>query len=222
MSRYPKLKGFIFIVTYGRSGSTVLQSILQTIPRSHISGENYNALYGLHQSVASVRRTKRIWGKKERAANHPWYMADTIDPNRFAHRLTKVFVEEVIRPPTDVTWIGFKEIRYPQTNENFERLLNFMRKKFPNSYIVLNSRRTEDVVKSKWWAKKPEAEVTRLIKGMDGRFASYAEKYPDSCFHVHHQETVLGAQNLLPLFEALGEEMDQDRVNSILSLKLKH
>ena len=32
------LKGTIFVVTYGRSGSTALQSILQTVPKSHIVG----------------------------------------------------------------------------------------------------------------------------------------------------------------------------------------
>ena len=221
-ARYPNLKGFLFIVTYGRSGSTVLQSILQAIPGAHISGENYNALFGLQQAVTSVRRTKRMWGQKPRAQNHPWYMADCINPDKFANSVMKLFIDEVIQPPTDATWIGFKEIRYTQTDNKLEPLLDFMRNRFPNSFIVFNSRRVDDVVKSKWWARQPVDHVTALVTDMDKKFAEYAEKHPGRCFHVRHEETVLGAGNLDPIFEAIGERPAEEAIKSILSTKLNH
>lgn len=57
--RHPQLVGSLLIVTYGRSGSTLLQSMLQTIPGAHIAGENYNALHPIFQSVRRAQRTKR-------------------------------------------------------------------------------------------------------------------------------------------------------------------
>jgi hypothetical protein len=66
----PNLKGSVFIVTYGRSGSTLLQSMLQTIPGIHLSGENYGALLKLREVSSCAVRMKQIWGQK---VNHPGF-----------------------------------------------------------------------------------------------------------------------------------------------------
>ena len=52
--KYPNLKGTLLIVTYGRSGSTILQSLAQTIPGCHTAGENYNALEGLFRASQRI------------------------------------------------------------------------------------------------------------------------------------------------------------------------
>jgi hypothetical protein len=43
-----------FIVTYGRTGSTVLMSLLNASGRTRIFGENYGYLYGLYRSLATL------------------------------------------------------------------------------------------------------------------------------------------------------------------------
>lgn len=219
----PALKGTIFIVTYGRSGSTVLQSILQTIPGAHITGENFGALFPLFQATQRIRRAKTVWGKKEQPANHPWFGADRLKPNRFANRVAELFIDEVIQPPKDARWIGFKEIRYPPSADaQMEPMLDFMRARFPNAHIVFNSRDAEKVAGSKWWGKRPPEEVKDMVRGLDARFAAYCEKWPEACFHAVHETTCAEPESLRPLFDQLGEPFDTAAVRMVLDTPLGH
>lgn len=218
----PNLKGSVFVVTYGRSGSTLLQSLLQSIPGAHFSGENYAVLEGLYQATLRAHRTRTNWGKEDRPPNHPWHGASGIDPARFESKLAKLFVDEIIQPPATARWIGFKEIRYVALGDDLAGYLQFIRRTFPNAHFVFNSRRAEDVAKSKWWAKRPEDEVISLVERTDARFADYAKAYPDHSKHVSYDETVADPSSLKPVFDMLGEELDLDLAQSILSVRLNH
>lgn len=222
LTAYPNLKGSVFVVTYGRSGSTLLQSLLQSIPGAHFSGENYGVLDRLHEASRRARRTRRTWGKKDHPPNHPWFGASRIAPARFERKLVELFVEEIIQPPTNARWIGFKEIRYHTLGDDFADYLQFVRRTFPNAHFVFNSRNAKDAAKSKWWAKQPEEQVISLVERMDGRFADYAAAHPDHSKHVFYERTVADPATLGPVFEMLGEDLDLDLVRSILSVRLTH
>lgn len=218
----PNLKGSVFVVTYGRSGSTLLQSLLQNIPDAHFSGENFAVLERLFRAAHRAQRTRETWGRKDHPANHPWYGASRIDPVRFEKRLVDVFVEEIIQPPVNARWIGFKEIRYPELGDALPEYLDFVRRTFPNAHFVFNSRAAKKVAKSKWWANKPEAEVTELVESMDARFAAYAKAHPDHAKHVFYEDTVADPGSLAPVFDMLGETLDLDLARATLSVRLNH
>ena len=220
--KYPDLKGTIFIVTYGRSGSTILQSLLQSIPDTHITGENNNVLASLFQAAQSASNTRQAWGKKEQPKTHPWYGADKIKTRRIEQRLTRVFIEEIIQPHKDVRWVGFKEIRYPQLGKDLPKFLNFCNRNFPNPYFVFNSRNGKNVAKSKWWANKPENKVLNLVADMDAAFANYSSRHPENTFHAKYEDVIENPKCLQPLFQKLGEDFDLDLANKILSKKLTH
>lgn len=217
-----KLKGHIFIVTYGRSGSTLLQSLIQTIPGVYISGENFNALVPLFESVERVRRARKTWGRKNHPSDHPWFGANRYEPDRYAGRLAQVFSQEIIQPPSDARWIGFKEIRYPGLGDDLPNFLDFMAQNFKNSFFVFNSRSVEDVARSKWWAKKDPEDVYQLLRGMDGFFADYAARHPETSHHVFHENTVADPGTLIPVFEKLGEVFDREKIDNVLGKKLLH
>ena len=67
---------FVFVVTYGRSGSTLLQKVLGDIDGYHISGENNNALYGLYQSFKFANMAKMRFGQEMTKHDNPWYGAE--------------------------------------------------------------------------------------------------------------------------------------------------
>lgn len=221
-TKYPKLKGTIFIVTYGRSGSTLLQSLLQSIPNAHIMGENTNVLESLFRASVRARKTRKAWGNKPQAASHPWHGADRIFPNRFEKRLARTFTEEILQPPTDAHWIGFKEIRYPALGDDFPAFLNFCRRGFHNAFFVFNSRNGEDVARSKWWARKPREDVLDLVNQMDERFADFADRNPEFSHHVRHEQTIANPATLQPLFDKLGESLDIAAAETILGERLTH
>ena len=219
---FPHLKGTIFIVTYGRSGSTLLQSILQTIPGSHIVGENYNAMEGLFQASQSVKKTRRKWGGKEHPKNHPWHNANNVRPVLFEKGLVDMFVREVLIPPKDVRWYGYKEIRYPASGDRLDAYLQFHKRNFPNPFFVFNSRKGEDVANSAWWKNKPRQEVLDLVQTMDARFAKFTAANPDCAHHVFFEDTLQDPSSLQPLFDKLGEPLDLSVVQDILERRLTH
>ena len=222
-SNYPDLKGTVFIVTYGRSGSTLLQSLLQTIDRSHIAGENFNALEGLFQASQRARRTRRTWGKKEQPGNHPWHGADNIRPFKLEKLLVSAFVDEVLRPPQDVRWFGFKEIRYNALGPKLPEMLGFMRRSFPNAHFVFNSRNGADVAASAWWAKThPKTKVMELVSTMDSRFAEYTAANPDHACHLSYDAFSTDPAALRPAFDMLGEPLDRARLDAVLGKRLTH
>ncbi|HEY8594864.1 MAG TPA: sulfotransferase [Devosiaceae bacterium] len=219
---YPRLKGCIFIVTYGRSGSTLLQKALQTLPDSCIRGENDGILVQLYRAYQKANFARGQFGKLPTASDNPWFGADRIDPQSFGEQLSEVFIREIIRPQSNVRWVGFKEIRYSELKEDFVSFFDFARKVFPNLFIVFNSRNVSAVRESGWWAKMDPDNVAKIISEMDARFSSYSQSAPHCTFHAHHEETSTNPSSLSALFEMLGEPMDIERLRLAVTSKLTH
>lgn len=109
--KYPQLKRNIFIVTYGRSGSTLLQSLLNTIPGCQIRGENHNAFESLWASCLRAQKTKAGWGSNARPPNHPWHGSEAVQPASYAEAMVDAFIDNVLTPDPNARYFGFKEIR---------------------------------------------------------------------------------------------------------------
>lgn len=222
MSSYPDLKGFLFIVTYGRSGSTLLMNLLSTLPGSVIRGENYNTMGQLFEAVRTVRRTKAKWADAGRDPSHPWYGAPDMHPERFADEMNATFVKHVLNPPKNARWIGFKEIRYVAMGEQWTGILDFMRNKFPNSHIVMNTRDQEKVLNSAWWKRHDPAKVRQMVTRMDADFANYNAKFPDCTSLVRFEDYSSDPLALKPVFDALGEPMNTEAMRKVIEKKLTH
>ena len=64
-------EGYLIVVTYGRSGSTLLQSILQSIPGYSFTGENNNVLLPLFHAFLRAEDAKKRFGKTKKAKERP-------------------------------------------------------------------------------------------------------------------------------------------------------
>ncbi len=221
-SRFSNLKGTVFIVTYGRSGSTLLQSVVQSIDGAHFTGENNLALLPLFNSVTRIRNARSLWGKEPLAPNRPWHGADRMQPDAYRDALIEAFCTYVLDAPTTARWIGFKEIRYAQCGNRFGSFLSFIRASFPNAYFIFNSRPAEEVAQSRWWKKQDFENVRDLVSTMDRKFASYAQNAPDHSIHMKYEEYVSGPEPFRPLFELLNEPFDETRISEILGVRLTH
>ncbi|MBV1900860.1 MAG: sulfotransferase, partial [Kordiimonadaceae bacterium] len=132
-------RSFIFIVTYGRSGSTVLQGLLQAIPGYFIRGENMNTLFPLYKACTAAHTARYTHGKNPHGQDDPWFGADVIKPEVFTKRIVDTFIEEILQPPADARVVGFKEIRFHEGgSEHFEPFLNFIFEHFPGCKFIFN------------------------------------------------------------------------------------
>ena len=106
---------YLFIVTYGRSGSTLLQGILSSIPGYLIRGENGGAAYYLYKfhATAELNRTSRPRWKSPQSA---WFGIGGYPTRRALNQLRGLLLATVIRPEKDSRVVGFKEIRWLQSD----------------------------------------------------------------------------------------------------------
>lgn len=215
--------GFVFIITYGRSGSTVLQKVLQSIEGYFIRGENNHTLFPLYMAYRRAHEARFKHGGTPQGPDNPWYGADAILPANFSQRLCDVFLEEIIKPPKSARIVGFKEIRFHEAGpELFDQYLDFIAAKFPNTKFIFNMRRWEDVSKSSWWATMDPQRVQEILETCDGFYKKYAAKHPGRSLLMQFEDFRGNPDAFVPLFEFLGEPFDRAKIEEVISHKLEH
>jgi hypothetical protein len=215
------IEKYVFIVTYGRSGSTLLQAVLNSIQGYCIRGENNLAILPLYRSTQRLLKAKQDYRVKPIPANHPWYGLDKIDLDHYTRSLVDAFVTNVLMPPADCRVCGFKEIRYYAVEE-FVELMDFFRAVFTDCRIVFNTRDALSVSRSRWNARIDQAAVIESVRHMDSVFAHYRAKHPEQTYSVAYDEYVEDPRKLEGLFDFLCEVFDPAVVGRILAEKLTH
>lgn len=217
---------FVFVVTYGRSGSTLLQKLLNALPGYCIRGENGNGLFRLFQAWHDVTARPEVLlfrrqGKTSTAAD-AWFGAETIEADAFAKTLVAGFVKDVLRLPEGTRVGGFKEVRWHKAEDQFLPFMRFIHTYFPNVKVVINTRNLASVAKSGWWAKRSPERVKQILGEAEKMFAAYKAEFPDATIALHYDDFRDNPDAFAPLYEFLGETFDAEVVRAILSKPLPH
>lgn len=207
---------YVFILTYGRSGSTLLMGILNSLPHYCIRGENNNVLYRLFEAHKSLTKARVEAVLNSDKLTNPWFGLNETDPHRFAEGLIEAFVANVLKPGRSHTTIGFKEIRHSYAEiSDFDGYIAFIRERFAGCRIIFNHRNLEEVVKSKWWSTMPTAR--EKLQLMEDRFNAV----PDAgdLFHFNYDQIDRGLGHVRDLFEFLGEPFNEAAIRAVLDVK---
>jgi hypothetical protein len=218
--------GYVFIVTYGRSGSTLLQLVLNSIPGYCIRGENANALFRLAQAWAAIEtaepmRGARIAGEAT-GPDHPWFGAERADPDRLGRGLAEVFVRETLSLPGGTRVGGFKEIRFHLAGGEVESYLDFITRFFPNPRFVFNTRSHQATARSGWWARMDPAAVKAELTSAERVFARMQKRLGNRAIALHYDDYAQDPEALRPLFDFLGEPFDAAQVAALTARRLSH
>jgi len=221
-----EIEKFIFVVTYGRSGSTLMQNLLNSLDGACVRGENGNALLPLARAWNSVRTSPNLRKLHRRgnetASTSPWFGGENIDPERYGRALAEVFTQEILSPPPGTRLSGFKEIRWTREAANFEVTMNFARTCFPNARFVFNTRDHGEVANSGWWADVPVEKVRANLTRAETLYDEYLSKHPNCGIRVHYNDYVKDHDALRPLFTFLDEPFNPDSIAKVMDQKLSH
>ena len=215
---------FVFVVTYPRSGSTVLAAILNTIRGYDIHGENGNALFHLWGSLNSLKEAEKRHGNWAHNRKHPWFGCHQYKLRAFEADCVRSFAHNVLTTNDDVHVRGFKEIRYTSddmTDAEFDGYMTFLLEAFPDSRIVFNRRDPESVSRSRFWSNRSPKDVVRLVENANARFTRFMAG-SDRVFSVDYESYTSDPSSLSPLFDFLGQEFDVGRVKDVLQTRLTH
>ena len=213
--RDPRGLSYLFVVAYGRSGSTLLQGILSSIPGVVIRGENGGALRHLFAFHDTVRgHQQRLARPEPLPRSHPWWGIDGYPVETALRDLRVLVLETLLRPPPGTRIVGCKEIDWP--TEGLPEVLDFLRAVFPGARFVLNTRNLADVAASKWWADRPDA--MQRLQELEGALVGAVAGLGEAGFRVHYDDYVTDPSALRGLFDWLGEDFDEERVREVLAV----
>ena len=219
---FPDLDRTVFIVTYGRSGSTLVQNMLNALPATCIRGENENLLAPLARAWDMLRHSPNRQRARATTPGQPWYGIEAVTPEGFGAALARSFATEVLRPPPGTRIAGFKEIRWHSDPALFPVMLDFLRDFFPQAQFLFNLRDHEAVMRSGWWQHMPKAEVRRSLTRAEALYADYAARHPQCCLTLRYEDYVQSAQAWEPVFQFLGTPFDAALAERVLAEKLTH
>lgn len=202
---------YLFIITYGRSGSTLLQGILNSIPGYLIRGENRSMmedLYAFHQK--GIRERDSHKGRGPLLETNAWFGIDGYPDADAFNDIQNLILNTIIRPFANSKVVGFKEIRWAR--QDLLEYVQFIRNVFPGARFIINTRDHASVSRSKWWANNPNA--LEQLDALEGRFLALADVLPESSvFRVHYDDYVRNPQVLRAMFQWLGESFELERLN---------
>jgi hypothetical protein len=214
---------YVLIVTYARSGSTLLQKILAGIDGFHVVGENHDALGGLYRSYLSARATREEEGSARRdEPGDPWRGAHHVDPERYARALARVFVDEILQPPPAARVVGFKEVRYFDCLDVLPDYLAFIQRVLSPSLVVFNKRKATDVARSAWWKEHPTDALVTEVERFDTLMDDYTAAHPHDAMVVDYDAYRSDPTALRPLFDRLDVTFEPQRIADVLAIRLRH
>jgi hypothetical protein len=181
---------FVFVVTYGRSGSTLTQGMLNTLPRTLVRGENNLFLLPMFRAYAGLRTFQGKFGGPGAAkASSAFYGLREVDMDAFAASVRDLVQQQLLGEvaATEVDRLGFKEVLWHRIKpKEWAGFFEFMDLAFDDPLYVLNRRDVAMASTSGFWQKKQpgvaEQQITRVRRLQDFLRESRPERSFDTQF----------------------------------------
>ena len=220
----------VLIVTYGRSGSTLLQGLLNTIDGWLVRGENNNFAYALfhaYQLLEKAKNRQPPTSVEPTSVNvtSPWYGCHEVDLIAYRKRVRQIIDEvlfgEIDR--TDIVCCGFKEIRYfpvlkeDSSGRQLRLFLDFLLQCLAPCKIIFLTRDHAQVARSDWFREMDRPKLLEDLRAFDTLTAQYGEQHSDQCFRLDYSDLTGPPDRLGKLFKFLEVGMDEDRIRETVA-----
>lgn len=211
----------ILIITYGRSGSTLLQGILNSHEEVLVRGENYNFCYHLFQGYNALKKAKNE--APQLTPKEPFFGNSQIDEDFYIGKARETVNQLLLADQSEnpnIKAYGFKEVRYGEVAESLLDYLEFLKHIFPNPVFVFNTRNKEAVIKSRlnvrWITENDIQKTMDRISRTESIFSEYAKHHPDHSFQITYEQVVARHQNLQDLHDFLGLDYSESGIDGVL------
>lgn len=216
----------VLICATGRSGSTTLQRIVNSIPNSNICGENYGAINSLLEFYMRIKRTTVDYVPGHfKPASYEDIISKNVKPswyNSYNFQQIVIMIKTMIvsmfkNKETTKLW-GFKEIRYDYGNIHY---IKEFKELFPQTKVIIQIR--EDIRKQSQsdWHKYDRNAVNYLNK-LNTDLLKFYNSNSDYCYFTTF-EKMFDHNNIKKIFAFIGceEHYDNEKVTTILNNNIK-
>ncbi|WP_232677274.1 sulfotransferase [Nocardioides sp. R-C-SC26] len=214
---------YLFVVTYGRSGSTLVSGLLNAIPGYLIRGENRDALRHLFDFHRQLQVNARGPKANFRQRTHPFFGAGDFPEDRSLAGIRRLVLDTVLRPKADTRVVGFKEITwFNEERDDLGEYVAWLREVFPGARFLVNTRNLDDVGRSSWWGEGDADQVAanrRHLQANETALTTLADDLGAAAYRIHYDDYVADPGALAGLFAWLGEPFDLDAVRAVLEVR---
>jgi len=200
---------FVIPVTYGRSGSTLLMGLLNSIDGYSIVGENNDSMKYLIDFYINMRDV--VFNTNGKGVDDAWYNKCSLEHLKLVVRRC---MASICDPSHSAKCVGWKEIRY------IRHLGSDLGKFLSNLFFISDcrfvflTRDLDDTCKSEWWARNPNCKKN-LGSFEDFVFRYIEDNKSQDWFHLTYEDLCKG--NVRSLFSFLGEDFDYESVKKVLA-----
>lgn len=218
----------VFVVTYGRSGSTLVQGLLNALPRTLVRGEN--GLYFLDLFRASQRATsfaERHATHAPRLTTSAFYGAHRIREERFVYFSRRLVQRTLLGPhkSDEFDRIGFKEVAWHEIEpDETAAFFDWWDQLFPDAVYVLHRRDREALPQSGFWRFEPVdeifAKVDRIVEIQEHLRATRPDRVVETRYEtLTADDDAVAAQALRDLAVRLIGGCDDDLLAALMEVR---
>ncbi len=216
----------ILICATGRSGSTTMQRILNTIPNSNICGENSGAINSLLEFYRRIKysTTINIPGHFNPASYHE-IIGQNIKPSWYNSynyqqivQMIRIMIINMFKNNANTNVWGFKEIRYDAGNIGY---IKDFKELFPQTKVIIHIRENISAQSKSGWFNKDKNATTFLGK-TNNELIDFYRKNKEWCY-LSSFERMFDTNNIKQMFQFIGcrENYNEEEVIGILKNNLK-
>ena len=216
----------VLICATGRSGSTTMQRIINTIPNSNICGENFGAINSLLEFYRRIKTTTVDYVPGHmNPASYENIISKNVKPSWYNSynysqiiQFIKMTIINMFKNNSNTNIWGFKEIRYDSGNINY---IKEFKELFPQTKVIIQFRENIKAQSKSGWHKQDKNAVDFLNKTTK-QLIDFATQNKEWCFLTSF-ERMFDKNNLRNIFNFIdcGEKYNEQFVDDILKNNLK-
>ena len=216
----------VLICATGRSGSTTLQRILNTIPGSNICGENYGALNSLLEFYIKLHNTSTNFVPGHyKPVSYEDIISKNFKPSWYnSYKIPEMeqkirdLIIAMFKKDSNTNLWGFKEIRYD--NQRVQ-LLKFFKQLFPQTKVIIQVRENIVAQSQSSWYKQDKNSVKKLQQ-TNTEFWNFYLANKDWCYFTTFEKMFdkTNVQNIFSFIDCR-ENYNENKVEEVLKNNIK-
>ena len=216
----------VLICATGRSGSTTMQRIINSVPNSNICGENFGAINSLLEFYKRIKTTTFDYVPGHlRPASYEDIISKDVKPswyNSYNFQQTvsmiKILIASLFKNTSATNMWGFKEIRYD--NGDIKYLKEF-KELFPQTKVIIQIRGNIAAQSQSSWLKK-DRNAVQYLNALNNEFYNFYNQNKEWCYFTTF-EKMFDMENIKKIFEFIdcSQYYDQNKIKQILDNNIK-
>ena len=216
----------ILICATGRSGSTTMQRLINTIPNSNICGENYGAINSLLEFYRRLKTTTKEYVPGHlRPATFEDIVSKNVKPSWYNSyhleemiQMIKMTIINMFKNSESINIWGFKEIRYNSGNINY---IKDFKELFPQTKVIIQIRENIIAQSNSGWFKG-DTNALKYLKNNTKELVDFGLANKEWCYLTSF-ERMFDRNNLKNIFSFIdcGENYDENKITEVLNNNIK-